>query len=289
MAAHAQHDLFGNLLHAHGYVFVELLELGFRFARRPPEELRETSVGHRQAVVVREVLHVHLEAAVFLEVDDLPDLVVVLGFAVRRQPHHLILGAVDLEAEIVRERAVEQPQRVREPRLLEELDLGAPAAADSGRGPLPHTVHGDDRGLLERRHQEGAGRVGEVVLDHEHLALVAQLLLDGLRDPHLLAQPQGNRLQERRQRAGERRQVGEQNALELEQRLVVEADVVHLVDGDAGVLETVLDRVEGKILVVADARETLLLRGGDDLPVLEQAGGRVVVVARDAENVHGHS
>src|SRR5258708_39791507 len=39
-----------------------------RLARRPPEELGEEPVRHGEAVVVREVLHVQLERAVFVQV-----------------------------------------------------------------------------------------------------------------------------------------------------------------------------------------------------------------------------
>jgi hypothetical protein len=36
------------------------------------------------------------------------------------------------------------------------------------------------------------------------------------------------------------------------------------------------------------AAETLLLAGGDDLPVAQERGGGVVVEAGDAEDVRGH-
>ena len=42
-------------------------------------------------------------------------------------------------------------------------------------------------------------------------------------------------------------------------------------------------------VVVLVAREPLLLRRGDDLPVLDQAGGAVVIERGEAEEVHGPS
>ena len=46
---------------------------------------------------------------------------------------------------------------------------------------------------------------------------------------------------------------------------------------------------DGKRRVVLLAREALLLRRGHDAAVLDQAGGRVVVVGGDAENARRHA
>jgi hypothetical protein len=56
-----------------------------------------------------------LEGAVLAQVDQLlEDRICVLRVAVGGGPHHLVLGGVHLEAEVVGEGAVEQPERVRE-------------------------------------------------------------------------------------------------------------------------------------------------------------------------------
>ena len=56
---------------------------------------------------------------------------------------------------------------MREPDLLEEPNLGAAPTPDGGGRPLADAVDGQDGGLLEGRAEEGAGRVGEVVLAEE--------------------------------------------------------------------------------------------------------------------------
>ena len=95
--------------------------------------------------------------------------------AVRRHAHDLVLAVVHLEAEEGGEGRVEQAERVREARLLEQLDavLSAPSpqvalpTPSVAGGPLADAVDGQDRRLLERRAEEGAGGVRQVVLDEQ--------------------------------------------------------------------------------------------------------------------------
>ena len=80
-----------------------------------PNRFLEALVRHGQAVVVGEVPHVELERAVVPQVDQvLVDLVDVARLSIRGGTHHLVLGGVDLEAQVVGEGAVEQAERVRE-------------------------------------------------------------------------------------------------------------------------------------------------------------------------------
>ena len=111
-------------------------------------------------------------------------------------------------------------------------------------------------------------------------------MIDG--HPELLVEPERDGLAERVEGAREGRDVRGEHALELQQGLVVEAHRVELVDGDARLLEHVLDGPGGEVLVVLLAAEPLLLAGGHDLPVAQERGGGVVVEAGDAEDVGGH-
>ena len=284
---HVQHDLLADLLDGGGDVELPLAHPGLGLAGRAAEELVERPVRHAQPVVVGEVLHVELEGAVLLEVDHLlHDAVEVHGLPVGGEAHHLVLGAVDLEAEVVGEGAVEQPQAVREADLLEHRDVGAPADAEGGGGPLADAVHGEDRRLLEGGGQEARGGVAHVVLGEEDRPLVGlQLLADDRGHPQLLVEPDRHRLPEGVEGPREGGHVGREHPLELEQRLVVEADRVELLGLDARLVEHVLDRAVGEVRVVALAGEALLLAGGHHHPVLEQGGGGVVVEAGDPEDV----
>ena len=291
VAGHAEHDLLAHLLDGGGDVELPLRHPGLRLAGWPPEEVAEGAVGHGQAVVVGEVLHVELEGAVIVEMDDLlHDPVDVDRLPVGGEAHDLVLGAVDLEPEVVREGAVEQPEAVGEADLLEEGDVVPLAHAEGSGGPLADAVHREDGRLLERRDEEARGGVAHVVLGEEDRPLVGpQLPADDRRHPELLLDPHRHRLAERAERAGEGGDVRRQHPLELQERLVVEADGVEVPGADAGLLEDVLHRPRREVLVVFLAGEALLLAGGHDDAVPEQGGGRVVVEAGDPEDVHART
>jgi hypothetical protein len=240
-------------------------------------------------MVVGEVAHVELEGAVVVDVHHLAhDALGVHRLAVGGQPHDLVLGAVDLEAQVVGEGAVEQPQAVGEADLLEQRDVRALADAVGGGGPLTDPVDGEDRRLLEGRGQKGRGGVAHVVLGVEDGPRVGlELPADGRGHPELLVQPHRHRLAEGAERARKGGDVGAQHPLELEQRLVVEADDVEVPGLDPGLLEDVADGVVGEVGVVLLPREALLLRGRDHLAVPQEGSGGVVVEAGDPEDVGG--
>ena len=93
-----------------------------------------------------------------------------------------------------------------------------------------------------------------------------------------------------RQPARRRGGVGLEQPLELDERLLVEADEVELGRRDARLrVRQYATACDGKRRVVLLAREALLLRRRDDAAVLDQAGGRVVVVGGDAEDAGRHN
>ena len=153
----------------------------------------------------------------------------VARLAVRRESHHLVLARVDPEARVVSEGRVEQPQRVRELQLSEQVKLVARARSRKTRSPTrrrrPSSARPPTRTATGRR------RCGVrlVMLGEEHLAFEARLLRNLLAYPELLAQPQRHRHQKRAQAARRVVNVGFEQPLEFQQRLVVEGDVVQLV------------------------------------------------------------
>jgi hypothetical protein len=166
--------------------------------------------------------------------------------------------------------------------LLEDLDVVAAARPERSGGPLPDSVHGQKRGLLERRGEERAGRVGLVMLAVDYLSVVAQLLPELAVGIELLLDPERTGHEERAEAPRGGGEVGLQNPLELEQRLVVEPHELQLAWLDARRAQTILHRARGERRVALLAGEPLLLRRGEDLPVAEQAGGAVVIEGGDA-------
>ena len=108
--------------------------------------------------------------------------------------------------------------------LFEEVQLAASPVAVTRSRPLAHAVHRQHSRALERRREEGGGRVRLVVLGEENLAAESHLLRDLLAYPELLAQPQRHRHAERAEAFRHECQVGFEKALEFEKGLLVEGD-----------------------------------------------------------------
>ena len=116
-----------------------------------------------------------------------------------------------------------------------------------------------------------------------------QVAGDLVRQPQLAAQPQRHGHDVGTQAPRRRGEVGLQQPLEFQQRLLVETHEIELRDADASFAQAIRHRVRGKGGIVFLAREPFFLRGGDDASVLDQARRRIVVEGRDTEDPGGHS
>ena len=125
-----------------------------------------------------------------------------------------------------------------------------------------------------------------VVLGEENLAPEADLFRHLLAYPKLLAQPQRHRQKERAQAPRRVVEIGFKQPLEFQKRLVVEGDVVEFGGRDSSVLQAELDGARREAMVMLLAREALFLRGGQEFAVAHEARRGVVVVGRDAKDVH---
>ena len=169
--------LLEHRLERRGDVLVVLRQLAARLARGPerllhpvgeePADRRRLLVPrHVDAfLVVHEVVELELEP-VAVELHELAHLrEEALGVAVGREAHHLALVAVLREAEPLRDGRVEDPERVREEHAVEHLEPVAAAVAEHRRGEVAEAVEREHRRLVERRDEERARGVREVVLD----------------------------------------------------------------------------------------------------------------------------
>ena len=253
----------------------------------PPNSRVELRRRHRQALAVVEVRHVHPHGPVVFHVHHLAgDAIDVARLAVRRQPHQLVFARVDAKPAVVGERRIQQAERVREPQFVRQREAIALAVAVGRRRPFADAVERQDRGLLERRRKERARRVRLVMLAVENASLVlaGQLTPQLAIEEQLLLDPHRHRLAERRKAARRERQVGLDQPIELEERLVVEGDVVDRIERQPGLCQAIVDGMRGKPRVMLLAAESFLLGGSDDVAIDDERGGRVVVEGREAEN-----
>ena len=122
---------------------------------------------------------------------------------------------------------------MREVQFLAHLQMIAASERDRCGRPFADSVHGEDHGLLERGRKERGCRVALVVLREQELALPIevgverpQLVAQQLLLEQLLLQPERDRHAKGAKALGRKREIGFEQALELEERLVVERDVV---------------------------------------------------------------
>ena len=197
---HLQHHLFGDVLNRARQVHLALRQLALGLARRPADQPLERAAGHRQPVRVREVLHVHPQAAIVADLEEVVlDELDVLRLAVRREAHHLVLARVHPEAGEVGEGRVQQAERVRKAQFPQQLDVAAAPDADRRGRPLADAVHRDDGRLLEGRRIEGRGRRATrgARRTASRPRSPSSSLADVVGHPQLVAQPQRQRHQVR--------------------------------------------------------------------------------------------
>src|SRR2546430_4445971 len=161
--------------------------------------------------------------------------------------------------------------------LFPQLDVAAAAYAVRRGCPFGETVHGEDRGLIERQREERACRMGLVMLGVQNLALIAERFAQLPVHEELVLQPHRRRLEKRHEPSGGDSEIRIENALELEERLVVKADERQISGRDAARPQTILHGVRREGGVPLLARKPLLLCRDEDRAVPEQAGGAVVV------------
>ena len=177
------HQLFQTLLERCGDIVVALFQ---RLSGRPSraeglhhalaEQLghdRLTGVpGHlRPHPMVPKVVHVQFEIQPATGADHALEHIAVDRFAVRRQPHHLVLVPVLGEAEVLGHRRVIQAQGVREQHPAPDLYVAFGGRTPQHAGEVPQPVERQDGGLVVWGAVEGAGGVGDVMLYEMKLGL----------------------------------------------------------------------------------------------------------------------
>jgi hypothetical protein len=106
-----------------------------------------------------------------------------------------------------------------------------------------------------------------------------QILLE-----QLFLEPERHRFAERREAAWRERQIGLEQALELEEGLFVEDDVIDVFQADPPLVQTRGDRAMRERGIVLYTGKSLLLRRRENITADDQRGRAVMIKGRDAED-----
>ena len=284
---HIHQDVLGEALEAGGDIAMPLVDFSFRLPGRA-EEVHELLAVHPGSLIETEIAVVHPETAVGLYLHHLFEHVQADGLAVTGQPHHLAFAPERLESQEGGDSRVQQAERVGVVDLLEHIDFDSFAPGVTGGGVLPHPVHHQDGRLGKRRHQKGAGRVGQMMFDEQHLSHIPHIFLYLHGQDEAFLEPRRHGVQEVLQGKRPGAQVLHDHPGELEKRLLVESHQIYVVDADLSRLQAVVDGVDGKGGGVLIAGEPLLLGRRHHLAVADQADRRVVIITGYSQYVHGY-
>ena len=240
-----------------------------------------------------EVVEVERKCAVFGLANQAADLVDHRRPPVAGKSHDFVLVLVDREAEIGGERRIQQAERMGKSDFTQQRDRGsavrAPhAVADRERGPLSHAVRGQNRGAVRRSGEKRCRRMRLVVPGEEDLPRgQTEVGRNRASYPDLVAERALHRLGKRPPGVREGAQRTREDPIELQHRPLVEDDRVEIVGFETGLIETPVDRQQRKRRIILPPRQPLLLHSAHRHTVDDQRGGRVVVMRRNTEELHG--
>ena len=235
-------NVFGDCLNRSCKIHMPLRKLALWIPGWPAEKRIEPAICHGQAGAVVEVPHVEMEGPIFLDINEvLLNKINVARLSVRRQAHDFVLARVDFESCVVSKGRVQEPQRVREANFFLYRELIVTTGENRSCDPFAHSIHGQDRSFFERRGKEGGCSVAEMVLGKtQPLGPIAfaKALFQSISDHRLLKQfvlkPNRKRCCKASESSWGKREIGLEYALKLEERLVVEDDVINLLWPQAG-------------------------------------------------------
>src|ERR1051325_4509238 len=118
-----------------------------------------------------EMLEPEVKPELAVELHDLLEVVAVLRLAVRAEPHHFVFVAVLPEAQILRQRRVEDSERVRKSDRAIDRELIAASDSPHAAGEISQPVDRQQRRFVKRRNEKRAREMRLVVLDPMYLRL----------------------------------------------------------------------------------------------------------------------
>ena len=104
----------------------------------------------------------------------LQDRFCIFRLAIGRETHDFIFARVDLEARVIGESRVEQPERMGEMNFLDNVQRFALPYPRRGRRPFSNAVHGQDERRLKQRRIIGRSGVGKMMFAKAQFGLIAE-------------------------------------------------------------------------------------------------------------------
>ena len=161
--------------------------------------------------------------------------------------------------------------------LPDHLNVTVAPDPDGSGCPLADAVHRQDSGFFERRREKGAGSVRFMVFGIENLSVVVKRLSQISVRIQLILDPERSGPKERAEPFGGDPQIGFQDALELEKRLVIKTHEGQIGRLDVRCSQAVAHRMRGKGRIPFETREAFFLCRRDNLAVVEQTGCTIVI------------
>src|SRR5918993_5045301 len=166
-------------------------------------------------------------------------------------------------------------------------------AKPSRRGrPLSDTIHAQHCSLVVRGREEGGCGMGFVMFPEKKLWQLPfvearrasqNFLPKEVSQQELFFQPHGHGGKKRLETARGKTDVGFEEPLEFDKRLVIEHNVCEILDSDPSFVQTILNGMTWKTWVMLLSRKALFLRRRNDLAILHKTGGAVMVVRGNTE------
>src|SRR5262249_47859859 len=146
----------------------------------------------------------------------------------------------DLEASVISEGGIEQAQAMRKVDLLVDCEVLSLANSNRRGGPFAYAVEGEYDSALERRRIKGRGCMAQMMLAECQAIGPVDIALGGLELAgekrflkQFLAEPERQGHTKRCKPAGAIGEIGFQQALEFDERFVVEGHSVEVLSSDA--------------------------------------------------------
>ena len=260
-----------------------------RTTGRPTEPIMKTRI--RQVILGQwiQVLQIEPEGTVLLQGHHfLQKGLHPARLAIGGQAHELVLAGVDPESAVSGQRRVQKPQRMREMDLLQGLNLGAVSAGDGGGGPFSNAIHCQDGRLGKGRRKKRTGRMCLVMGGEEDRALGPQPRQrgsDASTKVQASAQPIRNGPGKSATSPRGPTQKHLQSATELQDGFLVEGYGLQIAGSDARLIQTGSNGTFRKPRIILATRQSFLLHRRQNSSITQEGCRRVVVQARDAEDV----